>query len=325
MNMSNSTSLLDTIYGPDLAIANDLDPHTAASVGDLGHILDNAATFDLEMVNGNSWTPLMYAAYYDHTHLVEYLLNSSVSVAAKNDKGRTPLMMSAMCGNVSSTETLVRRCGGEMDRSILKAVDKAGYTALFHASSCGHKDVTKILLEAGSDPNIIEESQGHSMLMVACKEGHDVIAQYLVHFGADLNYSNILGENARSVAAKKGNDAILKFMNKIQKASSRPSVLDGPAQLAKQMEERAKNDDDDHVSTRGGGTDEMTTFLEKAGVEKYSEKFRALDMRHLLGLKDQDLKDLGVTLLGPRRKLTAAIARERARLGLEDLESKQHD
>ena len=56
----------------------------------------------------------------------------------------------------------------------------------------------------------------------------------------------------------------------------------------------------------------VTDFLKEADVEKYSSLFAAQQidtMEKLLRLTDNDLKEMGVTLMGPRRKLTSAIAR----------------
>ncbi len=68
-----------------------LDPHTTASVGDLDHLirvdLDNG-DLDLNGRNRYGWTPLMYAAYYDHGAIVAFLLDRGVPTAGcANSKG----------------------------------------------------------------------------------------------------------------------------------------------------------------------------------------------------------------------------------------------
>ena len=40
--------------------------------------------------------------------------------------------------------------------------------------------------------------------MVAAKEGHESIVQWLLHYSANPHYANILGESAKSVASKNG-------------------------------------------------------------------------------------------------------------------------
>ena len=58
----------------------------------------------------------------------------------------------------------------------------------------------------------------------------------------------------------------------------------------------------------------MEDFLKSIGVEKYKETFeqKGIDLDQLLQMSDEELKDLGITLLGPRRKLTSAIARAKS-------------
>jgi hypothetical protein len=68
-------------------------------------------------------------------------------------------------------------------------------------------------------------------------------------------------------------------------------------------------------SGEGQGVDlagyDVGKFLEEVGVEKYVELFEenGIDLRTLLTMTDGDLKEIGLKLFGPRRKVTAAIAR----------------
>ena len=55
----------------------------------------------------------------------------------------------------------------------------------------------------------------------------------------------------------------------------------------------------------------LTQLLKQLGLEKYDQVFRdnEIDLPLFLTLTDAELKEVGITLLGPRRKLTAAISR----------------
>lgn len=288
----------------------DMDLWTAASVGDMDQLWElnyGPVRHDLNGSNLNGWTPCMYAAYYDHTEIVKFLFEHQVQVVGvRNNKGRTPLMMAAMCGNENVARLLIKQFG----KAVLEETDALGRTALFHAAICGHADLTQILLEAGSDPNAIEESRGLSPLMMACQEGHELIVQHLIHFGAHISYNNILGENARTISANRGHERIVKFLKKIQKATQpQPSVLDGPAQLAEKM----KRNKDFQCSGGGGLNKSLKSFLIEVGVDKYVPFFeeKSVTLEQLLSMTDEDLKELGIDLMGPRRKLTSAIARHK--------------
>lgn len=43
----------------------------------------------------------MYACYIGHDNIVNLLLDASVNVNVQNNKGQTPLMLAASCGNES--------------------------------------------------------------------------------------------------------------------------------------------------------------------------------------------------------------------------------
>jgi len=60
----------------------------------------------------------------------------------------------------------------------------------------------------------------------------------------------------------------------------------------------------------GGGGTEVGAFLRKLGLQQYEAAFRdnRIDIRVLPKLTAEDLKDLGVTMVGDRRMLLDAIA-----------------
>ncbi|XP_058705612.1 ankyrin repeat and SAM domain-containing protein 3 isoform X1 [Poecile atricapillus] len=59
------------------------------------------------------------------------------------------------------------------------------------------------------------------------------------------------------------------------------------------------------------GPKDLATFLEEIGCLKYLQVFEEqdVDLRIFLTLTESDLKEIGITLFGPKRKMTSAIAR----------------
>uniref|UniRef100_A0A8D0KVI7 SAM domain-containing protein n=1 Tax=Strix occidentalis caurina TaxID=311401 RepID=A0A8D0KVI7_STROC len=59
------------------------------------------------------------------------------------------------------------------------------------------------------------------------------------------------------------------------------------------------------------GLQDLATFLEQIGCLKYLQVFEEqdVDLRIFLTLTESDLKEIGITLFGPKRKMTSAIAR----------------
>ena len=54
----------------------------------------------------------LFQSYCGHDDVVEFLLENSVSLAEKNDRGRTAVMLAAMCGNEGVAQVLLTRGGG---------------------------------------------------------------------------------------------------------------------------------------------------------------------------------------------------------------------
>ena len=94
-----------------------------------------------------------------------------------------------------------------------------------------------------------------------------------------------------------------------------PSILAGPATVEGRLLKKSASAVEE---TRHAGTGppplSVSDFLKQADVEKYSALFeerQIVTMEKLLRLTDDDLKEMGLTLMGPRRKLTSAISRHR--------------
>src|SRR3954453_20474416 len=79
-----------------------------------------------------------------------------------------------------------------------------------------------------------------------------------------------------------------------------------------------------HVVCLRGGNVNITAWLHGLGLQQYEQAFRdnAIDATVLPELTAQDLTDIGVSLVGHRRKLLAAIAalRDEGRLATETAE-----
>ncbi|XP_061455734.1 ankyrin repeat and SAM domain-containing protein 3 [Rhineura floridana] len=65
------------------------------------------------------------------------------------------------------------------------------------------------------------------------------------------------------------------------------------------------------VTPSSTGPQDLATFLEQIGCLKYLQIFEEqdVDLRIFLTLTESDLKEIGITLFGPKRKMTSAIAR----------------
>ena len=171
-------------------------------------------------------------------------------------------------------------------------------TALSHAVRWGHLQLAEDLLVAGSDPDMTEHTRGHSLLMMAAEEGNIAMVELLLSFSADPSYQTVLGDTALTVAEARGHQAIARAI-----MTSSPSSLSAPAKLRMMMDQKRLA-----VCERPSSVSQL---LRQLGLEKYGDMFseNEIDLPLLLTMEDSQLRQIGITKLGPRRKLTAAIGR----------------
>ncbi|KAF2363643.1 Ankyrin repeat-containing domain [Trinorchestia longiramus] len=275
-----------------------LDIYTAASIGNCASISEalevNADC--LQMCNKGGWTALMYAAYYGHHEAVMLLLSRGASLHNKTPDGLTPLMLAASCGHVETVKGIIKSGG------IIEARDNRSWTAIFHAVHSRHCAVLELLLKSGANPMACEPDKGETALQAAIRTSDVDMVSLLLQYGADPTVPDHNGTTPFALASqlRYGNiaDAIARAV------ATRGIVASLPPRRTKlETEENAGCEKDPGTS--------LEQLLSEAGLQDYLELFeqQAVDLLIFLSLTDADLKECGVSKLGPRRKMTALIAR----------------
>ena len=124
-----------------------------------------------ELVKGkNGWTPLHEAAAKGYEGVAELLLANEAEVNAKDNRGMTPLGVSAR-RNVA--ELLI------VNKAEVNVRANDGTTPLHHAASSGRKDVVELLLANKAEINT-KDNRGRTPLHEAASSGHKDVVELLL-------------------------------------------------------------------------------------------------------------------------------------------------
>ncbi|XP_067407201.1 ankyrin repeat and SAM domain-containing protein 3 [Emydura macquarii macquarii] len=118
--------------------------------------------------------------------------------------------------------------------------------------------------------------------------------------------SNEDSDHAKPLPSQKQAKSYVKIKNRYSSSDSQWSHSRGKAGVCSQHCPLPKAE-----ALTSTGPQDLATFLEQIGCLKYLSVFEEqdIDLRIFLTLTESDLKEIGITLFGPKRKMTSAIAR----------------
>ena len=140
---------------------------------------------DVNMMDVEGRTAIMYASYNGHTDIVKELLNRGAKVNLHDQYGRTALMFA--CRLVQETVKLLLQ--HKADPNI--ADNEKHFTALMYAAAEGQLEVVKLLLTNKADPGL-KYIDGSMAVTFALNNGHKEVADFIRSF---IKSKNDLKEN----------------------------------------------------------------------------------------------------------------------------------
>ena len=140
-----------------------------------------AAGSDVNTLEADGTSALLWAAYQSSPELVTLLLDAGADPNAANNFGVTPLLQASRTGDVETITALLK--GG----ADIAAATREGETPLMAAARAGSVEAVNVLLEHAADPNAVESLWDETALMWATAEGHLAVVDALLAAGADPN------------------------------------------------------------------------------------------------------------------------------------------
>ena len=187
---------------PDESLVDPSALLISASEGDLPGVkqdINNGS--DLNARDELGRTPLIMAAAYGHDEIVRLLILNGAEINAKNNCGQTALMFASQNGHPNVVKVLID-AGTD-----LNAHADDGTTALIFASVFHHPDIAEILLNHGADPAAIN-NHSQTALIAAASVGNHELAELLVARGANVNFPDLAGLPALRYALSQGHFTI---------------------------------------------------------------------------------------------------------------------
>jgi ankyrin repeat protein len=196
--------------------------------------------FDVNVLDGNGYAPLHYAAQNGQKQKVEVLIGQGADVDAR---------------------------------------DRWDETALYIAVSRGHKNIVELLIDSGADLDIKREAnpKGDTPLHSAAETGHNEIIELLITRGAEINTTNKLEQTPIEVAfERKRKDAVALLSKKGASVSTihLAAYTGEPAQATIFIEEGVSvnaKDSDGRTPLHYATTANVAEFLISKGADVHAE------------------------------------------------------
>ena len=170
---------------------------------------------DVNKKDPDNESPLFIAVKKNRKEIVEYLLSKGAMVDDINGNyGTTALYRSCFDGTLDITKVLVD-AGANIN---FKRMD-GYYSPFFIAVMNNHKHIVEYLISKGVN---IDEKNGQnddSALHKACYIGSLEMTKILVKAGADINILDKIGQKPIDLAIQKNHQAIVKYLESLQPPS----------------------------------------------------------------------------------------------------------
>ena len=126
------------------------------------------------------------AAQHGDVATIERLATSKAALAARDERGRTPLHVATFARQRQAVRALIR-AGADT-----AALDRDRYDAVTIAAVADDEETLRVLLELGASAKLVTSRYDGTALIAAAHLGHDGVVRQLIAAGAPLDHVNNL-------------------------------------------------------------------------------------------------------------------------------------
>ncbi|XP_030013409.1 B-cell lymphoma 3 protein homolog isoform X2 [Sphaeramia orbicularis] len=185
----------------------------------------------LDIYNNLRQTPLHLAVITQQVNMVEDLLRAGADPAALDRNGQTALHL---CCEYNQQDCLSLVLSQSSASTCLETRNYEGLSPLHLAVLRGHKDLARMLLNAGADINAMDIKSGQSPLMHAVESNNVDMVHFLIETGCDVNCQSYSGNTALHSACGRGQVDTVRLLLKSGADSSLKNYHnDTPVMVAK--------------------------------------------------------------------------------------------
>nr|XP_045237532.1 ankyrin repeat and SAM domain-containing protein 3 isoform X4 [Macaca fascicularis] len=278
-------------------------------------LLDSGANANVrEPIYG--FTPLMEAAAAGHEIIVQYFLNHGVKVDARDHSGATARMLAKQYGHMKIV-ALMDTHSPSLPKSLYRSPEQAPPRGYVTFSSSGENALEEEGLCCRDVTSPINERDVESSSSSSSREEHAFCANLEPVQSSSSSEGLARAQGLSSEASVESNEdsdhACKSSARKQAKSYVKTKNPDSqwPPRTGTDREDFPLESSPQTQRAPYSGPQDLATLLEQIGCLKYLQVFEEqdVDLRIFLTLTESDLKEIGITLFGPKRKMTSAIAR----------------
>jgi ankyrin repeat protein len=169
---------------------------------------------NLDLQNNDGATGLIYSSVRGYSEIMKKLIKAGAKLDLFDKKGGMTAFLYGCVVGQTTTKDLIK-----VTTNInIKSKSRLQETGLMLACDfMGNIEIVKELIKAGANLDL-QDTNGETALMRACKHGHEEIIKELIRAGANFELKNKNGQTALMIANKKNNEEkIEKYIKKYMK------------------------------------------------------------------------------------------------------------